>query len=154
MCSRNISSNTELFSDRVCRLKSVRHRRVQADVPPRRTPVFCVSLTEWDRTGRGFGEGRDGCTISPCGLPPGVLTLILLHVSPISTNGAPIVPSLCAAVPSAQSPWVSKLGTVMFGLLPTPGGLHDNGRPHSHTHTHWLDCQHFQTISMFYHYCD
>lgn len=73
-----------------------------------------------------------------------VLILILLHVSPISTNGAAIVPPLCAVVPSSQSPRVSKLGPVMFGLLPTHRSLHDNNRrppphppPPSSRPTHW-----------------
>lgn len=90
----------------------------------------------------GGGGGVGGCTISPCGPPPqGVLTLILLHVSPISTNGAAIVPPLCAVLPSAQSPWVSKLSAVMFPLLPTHTGIHDNGGHPATRPIHWHSVQ-------------
>lgn len=105
-------------------------------------------LCKFDGVRQDSFGGWDGCTISPCGPPPGVLTLILLHVSPISTNGAAIVPPLCAVVPSAQSPWVSKLSPVMFGLLPTHTGIHDDdGHPSTHTHTllvpiHWHNGSH------------
>lgn len=63
-------------------------------------------LWKFDRMGQnreGFfwgGWGETGVP-SPHVVPPGVLTLILLHVSPISTNGAAIVPPV---VCSAQSP--------------------------------------------------
>lgn len=120
--------------------------------------IWLVGLCKFDGVGQdreglfGWGVVRGlgwGWTISPCGLPPGVLTLILLHVSPISTNGAAIVPPLCAVAPSAQSPWVSKLSSVMFGVLPTARGLHDDCGPHSlthsQTHSHTL---HFVCIKM------
>lgn len=46
------------------------------------------------------------------------------------------LPLLCAAVPSAQSPWVSKLSPVMFGLLPTHTGIHgDDGDPSTRSDT-------------------
>lgn len=116
-----------------------------ASVPLQQSPGFVQVW--WSGTGQGgvgvwgLGLGMGGTDVpSPHVVPPpGVLTLILLHVSPISTNGAAIVPLLCAVVPSAQSPWVSKLSSVMFGLLPTHRGLHDDGgHPPAHRQSHPL----------------
>lgn len=105
--------------------------------------IRLLVLCYFDGVRQDFFGVVSGVFHLPMWSPPGVLTLILLHVSPISTNGAAIVPQLCASLPLAQSPWVSKLNSVMFGLLPTHTGIHGYRRPlfthlHTHTHTHTL----------------
>lgn len=98
----------------------------------RQTPGFVQVW--WSQTGLFWG----GVGVFPLSMwsPQVSSSLILLHVSPISTNGAAIVPWLGAALPSAQSPWVSKLNPVMFGLLPTHTGIHGYSRTPTHSHTY------------------